>query len=81
MKIYLVRDFGYENMYMFSTLDKAKECCYNLAEQEWEQNTSSFEENPFDKDDVTFVNGKDCIYVDYQYRDLAIITTHELDNN
>jgi hypothetical protein len=57
MKVYLVNDFSYEGTHIFSTLDKAKEYCYESAEQGWEQSTPSFEEQPFDKNDVTFIEG------------------------
>lgn len=81
MKVYLVEDYDCNEKHIFSTLDKAKKFCRRLAEIEWKCDILGCEEDSFDKKLVTFTEDKDCIYVDYDLDDIAIITPYELDKD
>ena len=81
MKVYLVEDYNFDEKHIFSTIDKAKEFCRRLAEIEWKCDILGCEEDSFDKNLVTFTECEDCIYVDYDLEDIAIITSYELDKD
>ena len=80
MKVYLVDDYHFGEKHIFSTLDKAKKFCYRLAEQDFELIPSNYEADTFNKDNVEFVDGKDCIYVANEF-DIAIIIICEVDKD
>lgn len=80
--VYVVEDYNFEENHIFSTLDKAKDFCYRLAENKWEDMCEEdFEEKSFDKELVVFNEHEDCIYVECDCVDVAIITPYELDKD